>query len=181
MKITGGEKKGTSLKVPKRGTRPPTGMIRSSIFNILGKRVSNSNILDLFAGSGSFSIEALSRGAKDTVMIDNLREAIGCIRENLMKTNFSEMAEILMMDFFKGIKLLQKRNKVFDIVFIDPPFEFPLKKLMFAFQLLPTLLTEDGIIVLRLKKRVKFVGYKGFEVFSKKTYGDSEVYLLRKV
>jgi 16S rRNA (guanine966-N2)-methyltransferase len=181
LRITGGKKRGFLLKVPKKGTRPPTGMIRTAVFNILGQKVSNSNILDLFAGSGSFSIEALSRGAKRAVMIDNLKEAVDCIRENLIKTGFSDRSEVLMMDFSRGLKILKKRDERYDIAFIDPPFEFPFKKLTNALPLISELVKKDGIVVLRLKKGMKFDNFPDFEIFSQKTYGDSEIYFLRKV
>jgi 16S rRNA (guanine(966)-N(2))-methyltransferase RsmD len=180
LRITGGEKKGIPIKVPKKGTRPPTGMIRSAVFNILGEKVSNSNILDLFAGSGSFSIEALSRGAKSTVMVESLREAIDCIKENLIRTGFSEKSEVLMMNFFKALKILKKRDEAYDIAFVDPPFEFPLRKLTIGFPVISDLMKEDGILVLRLKKGIKFGEIPRFEILSKKTYGDSEIYFLRK-
>jgi len=180
LRITGGEKRGIPIKVPKKGTRPPTGMIRNAVFNILGEKVSNSIILDLFAGSGSFSIESLSRGAKRAVMVDSSKEAVNCIKENLIKSGFLDRSEVLMMDFFKAIKILKKRNEVYDIAFVDPPFEFPLKKLSSGFPLISDLLKNDGILILRLKKGIKFGEIPRFEIFSKKTYGDSEVYFLKK-
>jgi len=156
-------------------------MIRTAVFNILGEKVSNSNILDLFAGSGSFSIEALSRGAKKAVMVDNLKEATDCIKENLTKTGYSNRAEVFMMDFLKALKMLKKRNEKYDIAFVDPPFEFPLKRLAGGFSLLSELIEDRGIMVLRLKKGIKFDEISHFEIFSQKTYGDSEVYFLRKI
>ncbi len=180
MKITGGDKKGIPIKVPKKAARPPTGMIRSAVFNILGERSLNSNILDLFAGSGSFSIEALSRGAKGAVMVDNSKEAIECIKENLKKTGFVDKTEVLMMDFFKAIKVLKKRNENYDIVFIDPPFEFPLKRLTGCFEPFSSIVKEDGVVVLRLKKGTRCGNFSDFDVYSRKTYGDSEIYFLRK-
>ena len=95
MRVISGSARGTKLLAPKTGTRPTSDRAKESIFNIIAERVPDSNILDIFAGSGAIGIEALSRRARHAVFIDNSKEAIKVIKQNLEKTRLSDRATIL--------------------------------------------------------------------------------------
>lgn len=151
-------------------------MIRQAVFNILGERVSNANILDLFAGSGSFSIEALSRGAKRAVMVDSSKEAEDCMRKNLETTGFESVAEVIRADVFTALKILKKEGARFHIIFLDPPFDYPIKKVREIFSSLSGFLAEKGIAVLRLKRTTSFELPDCLKLIKRKAYGDSEIY-----
>lgn len=118
-RIISGTAKNIQLKTSPK-SRPVTDRAKAAIFSIILDWIPNSEILDLYAGSGSFGIEALSRGAKSAVFVDNDRKAIECIKENLTKAKLSEKAKAYNMFVEKFIRKFCE-NK-FDIVFLDPPY-----------------------------------------------------------
>lgn len=123
MRVQTGIAKGRKLKSP-AGTdiRPTSGRVKKSIFDTLGN-ISGTSVLDLFAGTGSLGIEALSRNAKNAVFVETEREAIKSIRDNLEKCGFTEKSEIISTDYKKAIQVLQKKAVKFNLVFIDPPYK----------------------------------------------------------
>lgn len=123
LKVIGGSAKGIRLKYPDtKNTRPTQSSIKESVFNILMPYLSDSIVLDLFSGSGSLGIEALSRGAKSTVFVDQNKACRDIILENLKKTKLSEQATVLNMDVTTALKHLNKNGQQFDIIFLDPPY-----------------------------------------------------------
>lgn len=120
-RIISGSAKGTRLNmVPGDITRPITDVVKEALFNILGvEDVIDSIWLDLFGGTGSVGIEALSRGAKFTRFNDLNRAAVDTIRENLKKTHLEDRAEVLQSDAFALLK--RPPDRVFDYVYIAPP------------------------------------------------------------
>jgi 16S rRNA (guanine(966)-N(2))-methyltransferase RsmD len=122
MRIIGGEARGRRLFIP--GTfavRPTTDRIREAFFNIIGP-VDGKTFLDLFAGSGSMGIEALSRGAPEAVFVENSRALVDAIGKNLNSCGYTDKSEILTEDFIKAIQILRKRSETFDVLFADPPY-----------------------------------------------------------
>jgi 16S rRNA (guanine966-N2)-methyltransferase len=119
MRVIAGEAKGHTLKsVPGKGTRPISDRVKESLFNILGRRVVGCHFLDLFAGTGSVGIEALSQGAERTVFVERARVAIRVIEDNLARTNLAEWADVLHLDVFDFV---QRCEEQFDIIYIAPP------------------------------------------------------------
>ncbi|MEW6080350.1 MAG: 16S rRNA (guanine(966)-N(2))-methyltransferase RsmD [Bacillota bacterium] len=122
MRITGGSAKGTRLKAPPgRGTRPTPAMVREAIFDILGAQVPGGEVLDLFAGSGSLGIEALSRGASRAVFVEESPLACRIIKENLESTGFRQRARVLVSEVSRALRKVLKGTQ-FDLVFVDPPY-----------------------------------------------------------
>lgn len=103
-------------------TRPTSGRVKESLFNMLTYMIRGSEVLDLFAGTGSLGIEALSRGAGRAVFIDKNAECYAAIRTNLENTGFAGRAEVYLMDFTEGIKRLSGKGRKFDLVLLDPPY-----------------------------------------------------------
>lgn len=103
-------------------TRPTTDKIKESIFSILQMRIPDAGFLDLFAGSGQMGIEALSRGAKRAVLVDESSASASAINHNLMKTKLSDRAAFLKRDVFRALDQLGERGEVFDIIYMDPPY-----------------------------------------------------------
>ncbi len=139
---------GIPLKTPAGGnTRPTTDRIKESVFNIIQADIAGRHVLDVFAGSGSLGIEALSRGAESAVFIDQDRGACGIIRENLAKTRLADRAEVLCMDLSAAIARLAPRKRHFGLAFADAPYlrDFVLKTL----QLLDEndIMADDGMAV----------------------------------
>jgi len=121
MRIIVGRFKGSVIEAP-RGvlSRPPLAIIRESIFNILGDSVMDVSVLDLFAGSGSLAIEALSRGAATAHFVDTARRCIEMMDRNLRKLGVSDTCSLSRQDAIEFVKRWQ--GEPFDLVFVDPPF-----------------------------------------------------------
>ena len=123
MKVIAGTARGMNLATPQgRHTRPTTGRIKETLFNIIQADVPGSRFLDLYSGSGSIAIEALSRGAKEAVFVDNNKEALACIYENIKKTRFGNQSKVIPAEAIHALKKLDNAGRVFDIIFIDPPY-----------------------------------------------------------
>ncbi len=123
MRIIGGQLKSRKIQFPKtKLTRPMTDKGKETIFNIIGGLVTNKHILDLYAGSGSLGLEALSRGALDATFVDKADWATKVIQKNLIELGLQKKGDVLESDVFKAIEKLQKAGKSFSLVFVDPPF-----------------------------------------------------------
>ena len=131
MRIIGGKFRGKKLFLPQdKNTRPLKDLVKESIFNLISHSkkfkiiVEDSQILDLFSGSGSFGIECLSRGAKKVVFCENHLEALEILNKNLKSIyKHSKNYEIYNDDCFKFLEKLEVANFNFDIIFIDPPYK----------------------------------------------------------
>lgn len=124
MRVISGQAKGHRLKVPKgRAVRPTAARVKEALFNILPHDLSGLKILDLFAGTGSLSAEALSRGAAEVILVDVSRKAANTIRENLRALGFSHNAKIWIGSVPKSLRQLSRKGETFDLVFLDPPYE----------------------------------------------------------
>jgi 16S rRNA (guanine(966)-N(2))-methyltransferase RsmD len=161
MKILSGYLKNKSIKTPKN-IRPCTSVIKQAIFNILKEQVENSIFLDLFAGSGSLGIEAISLGANLSFFVDSSRESIKYIKKNITLLEIEKKAKVILSD---ALLFLKKTNLKFDIITIDPPFILYKENQNLIDEILKTissrdLLNKDGIIFLEeptYSKRVKEV------------------------
>ncbi len=123
MRVITGTARGRRLKTPAgQDIRPTTDNVKESVFNILQFDIEGRRVLDLFAGTGQLGIECLSRGAREVVFIDQSREAVKIIRENLKTCGFS--APVLQRD---ALNYLQEGDK-FDLIFLDPPYDAGLYK-----------------------------------------------------
>lgn len=147
MRVVSGNFRGRKLKaVPGTGTRPTTDKVKESLFNIIGPYFDGGRSLDLFAGSGGLSIEAVSRGIDQAVLIDHHYQAIKTIKENVAVTKQEGQFEIYKQDAKKALALLQQRELAFDLVFLDPPYAQ--QKIVANMTSLATLgLLNDGAIV----------------------------------
>jgi len=173
IRVIGGEVKGRKIKSIKGKTvRPLLGRVKKSLFDILGKKIKDATFLDLYAGTGSVGIEALSRGAKEVVFIDNSSQAVRIIEENLKQLGFEERAKILRRDILKGLPAERK----FDLIFIAPPYKLEL--------ILPTLkviverelIAPEGWIICQHHFREKLPEeYFSLEIFREKKYGDTRL------
>ena len=120
MRVIGGKVKRKRIKgTCRKTTRAVTGRIKESVFGILGD-IEGKKVLDLFAGTGSFGIESLSRGAKEAVFFDSDRECVKLIEKNL--TSLGLTGTVYSVTMKRGLKRLGERNRKFDLIFVDPPF-----------------------------------------------------------
>ncbi|MCM8775544.1 MAG: 16S rRNA (guanine(966)-N(2))-methyltransferase RsmD [Candidatus Omnitrophica bacterium] len=129
MRIIGGDFKSRKIYFPKsRLTRPMTDRTKETVFNILGGLVAGKHVLDLYAGSGSLGLEALSRGALHVTFVDRAQWAVPVIYKNLGLLGLQPKARVLKGDVLKLIPKLQREGKLFSLVFVDPPFNQGLVK-----------------------------------------------------
>jgi 16S rRNA (guanine966-N2)-methyltransferase len=123
MRVISGECKGRPLKaVPGMSTRPTTDKVKESIFNMIGPFFNGGFGLDLYGGSGGLGIESLSRGFERFIFVDREGKAISTIKENVKRCNYEDKVEIYRNDAIRALKALHKRDVVFDIIFLDPPY-----------------------------------------------------------
>ncbi len=123
MRIVAGDFGGRKLSaVPGMATRPTTDKVKEALFNIIGPYFNGGTSLDLFAGSGGLSIEAVSRGISQAVLVDRQYQAIKTIKKNIDVTKHSEQFKVYKMDAHKALNLFAKDKLKFNLVFLDPPY-----------------------------------------------------------
>lgn len=160
LRIITGTAKNVVLKVPNTGTRPMTDRAKTSLFDMLQKKIPGSTVLDLFAGSGALGLESLSRGARYAIFVDIAGESIDCITDNIANCKFEKNQYALVhedaMDYLlKQVKKVYKNMKgdlgytkypltYFDIIFITPPYK---DISIESIRLSARLLKEDGILI----------------------------------
>jgi len=150
LKLTGGENKRKSLKVP-RGIRPTRAIVKRSIFDSLRDEVEDAEVLEIFAGSGAIGFEALSRGARSCVFIEKSREGMLAILENAKNLGIKDRVRVLKADFAKGLNELLRENAKFDLIFADPPYDFDTHNEIFKRIL--GLLKPSGIYVVEVRNK----------------------------
>ncbi len=166
MRIIAGTKKRTSLYGPNVDKiRPTTDRAKESLFNILNLKVKNSIFLDLFAGTGSISLEAKSRDAKEVYAVDKLNDSINLINKNKDKTKLD--INVIKQDV---VLFLNSSKKGFDIIFMDPPFKIKDEDILNMIDIIyeKNLLKEDGILVIERESNKKneetFSKYENMEI-----------------
>src|SRR5437660_304145 len=120
MRVIAGSAGGIQLAVPKRGVRPTMDRVKAATFSSLADRTPGARVLDLFAGTGSLGIEALSRGAASAVFVDQDRQAVLAIEKNLARTKLD--GRVRQQEVFRFLQEAAAREK-FDIIFADPPYD----------------------------------------------------------
>jgi 16S rRNA (guanine966-N2)-methyltransferase len=142
LRIIGGKYKGQMLKTPpSSSTRPTQGMLREALFNICQNYVEGTRFLDLFAGSGAIGFEALSRGASSVAFVEQNRGAISCLKENIQKLKVENQTKLLALPAQRALVLLTKQSELFDLVYIDPPYDTPIQPFLDG---LKTILAPDA-------------------------------------
>ena len=182
MRIIAGKLRGSALCMPKnKNIRPLKDMARESIFNLLTHsnkidfQFEQSNVLDLYAGTGSFGLECLSRYAKSVCFIEKEKNALEILEKNIEKLKVKNKTKIFYNDIFE---LIEKQNifeSKFDLIFCDPPFKDTniekLIKLIFN----KNLLNKNGIIILHRNKLIKEKLPNNFNIIDERIYGISKI------
>lgn len=184
MRVISGSFKGKKIFQPKDNkTRPLRDLAKESIFNViehsnkLNKQLTNSSILDLFSGVGSFGIECLSRGSRKVVFVENYSGVLPILKKNLSSLKLFKNYEILENDIYKD-DVLSNLNSGFDIIFLDPPFRD--KKLYTLLLKLKNfkMLNKNGIIIIHRHKNDNDNLSKTFNVIEEKRYGISKIFFI---
>ena len=147
MRIITGSARGTRLKSPVGvGTRPTADRTREALFSMLGTRVYDAQVLDLFAGTGALGLEALSRGAERAVLVDRTTHAV--MEENIRRTKMENRAVIRRGDVYGQLAALSQEGHTFDLIFADPPYAHGDNARVLAAVDAGALLARDGLFVL---------------------------------
>lgn len=159
--------------VPGEGTRPIPDRVKESLFNIIGPDIQGASFLDLFAGTGSVAIEALSRGAGECLMLDNDRKAIMTIQENLKRTEFEGKAGVLRTDSFAHLK--NTPPKGFDYIFIAPPQYMQLwKRAVTTLEQQPGWMNPDAWVIVQIDpKEYELLSLKRLVEIDQRKYGNT--------
>lgn len=177
MKVRAGKFRGAKLKMEKgRRIRPVTSRIKTSVFDILPLDLSGAVVLDLFAGSGSLGIEALSRGVSGVVFVDQSRKSGELIKLNLSRLGCFEKGEVMVKKAAAAISQLAAEAARFHLVFIDPPFDEDLAGRTLAQLAGSGILADGAIVVCRVSQREQVAeGYGRLGLTDRRKYGDSVV------
>lgn len=181
MRVVAGEYGGRRLKaVPGMKTRPTTDKVKEAMFNIIGPYLEGGQVLDLFAGSGGLSIEAVSRGADHATLVDRQYQAIKTIHENLSVTKEEDKFTVLKGDAYKMLNKLAKQEQGFDYVFLDPPYKKQqILELMEQLKKLG-LLNTDALIICETDQVADLPEeLADFELIKKADYGITELTFYR--
>ena len=180
MRIISGTARGRSLAAPAgMNTRPTQDYVRESLFNIIRWDVQDARVLDLFAGTGALSLEALSRGAAHAVMIDMDRAACDAIRKNMETTKLSGSCRLISRDYRQAADQLAREGAKFDIVFIDPPYRMENTGEMCAALYDKGLLSDAFLIVVEHRRGMAPLLDERFEAFDLRKYGETEITFVR--
>jgi len=171
VRIIAGTAGGRRIVAPAgRTTRPTSDRAREALFAILGDRVVGARVLDLFAGSGALGLEALSRGARAALFVDNDRRALAAIARNIETLGFADRAVYLRRDLCRCRKL---PAGPFDLVFCDPPYGRGLGERMVALVAAEGLLAAGGILVVEERSSETVAGAGDLQLVQRRSYGDT--------
>lgn len=156
MRIIGGDGKGKRiLYLGKNRLRPTSSMVKEALFNILPPLLGKT-FLDVFAGTGSVGMEALSRGASLVVFIEKDGRLSSSIKKNLLQCGFTGKYEVLTMEAKRALPVLRKRDATFDVIFADPPYEKDLVKGILGCLADGRLFADEGLLIIQHSSREEF-------------------------
>lgn len=182
MRVIAGECRSIPLKTPSGDevTRPTQDIIKETLFNIIQGDVAGSVMIDLFAGSGQIGIEALSRGASKVYFIDNGKEPIKCINDNVAKTRLQDKSVILKQDAVSGLSSVHEKHV--DIIYIDAPYKKGYEKSVLLQLSKMKYVDEETMIIIEADKTddFRYTEECGFEIIRRKEYrGNMHLFLKR--
>lgn len=184
MRIIAGTARSLPLKsLPGFDTRPTTDRIKETLFNMIQTRVPGSVVLDLFAGSGSLALEAVSRGAEKAVLVENSRKAAAVIQENINFTKFQSRCNLLVMDALTALPTMERRY-VFDLVFLDPPYGKELEIQALDYLARSSAITEETLIIVETSMDTDISVYTRdgiYEITKDKRYKTNQHVFLKRV
>lgn len=183
MRISGGIFRGRKLKTLKlKSLRPTSEKVRQAIFNIIGQDIKDRDVLDLYAGSGAFGFEALSRGASHVDFVEGDRMLCETIRENARTLGVEKSVRIIRADVESAIQRLSLTGRVFSLIFADPPYQSGVTEKLIELIDKYKILNKDGIVVIEHSKREE--PGRGGRLLNKvdsRQYGDTVVTLYRRI
>jgi 16S rRNA (guanine966-N2)-methyltransferase len=173
MRVIAGSAKGTQLQaVPGSGTRPISDRVKEALFSILGPEIVGEQVLDLFAGTGSVGIEALSRGAARAVFVESQSRAAATIRANLQHTRLQASGFVVLEDVFK---FLAREPEPFDLIYVAPPqYRGLWSRTLFSLEANPGWMAPDGLAVVQIfPKELEPLALNTLSLADQRKYGST--------
>jgi 16S rRNA (guanine966-N2)-methyltransferase len=182
MRIISGKFKGKKLIIPNRDiTRPLKDLVKESIFNLIihsnkiNIDIENSNILDLFSGSGSFGLECISRGARNVIFFENNSETLKILDKNIQSLKSINNYKIINKDCFDYSNFQNQMIKKFDIIFVDPPYKELRINMLIDKIIEMKLLKQNGIMIIHRNKKDSVKLTEKLTLFESRVYGISKI------
>lgn len=182
MRVIAGTARSLRLKTPTgMDTRPTTDRIKETLFNMLQPYIPGAVFIDLYSGSGGIGIEALSRGARHAYFVENNKNALACIADNLQSTRFTDKATILRQDVLSALHGIHEKEA--DIIFMDPPYERDYEKQVLQILLTAPYVSENTLIVVEasLDSDFSYLEQMGFVLTKEKRYKTNKHVFCHKV
>ena len=174
MRIIAGSARRTPLAAPKgQHTRPTADRVKENLFNILAPHVADARFLDLFCGSGAVGIEALSRGASEAVFADSSKDALAALTANLTRARLT--GRIMPMCAMTAVNMLDKEGRVYDIIFMDPPYGQGLADKAFNALLSGSLISPAGIVVAEMHVDEEEPEVEPLILYDSRAYGQTRL------
>ncbi|MCR1935493.1 16S rRNA (guanine(966)-N(2))-methyltransferase RsmD [Clostridium tepidum] len=177
MRIISGSARGRKILSPQSSvTRPTLDRIKESIFNIIQNRVYEAKVLDVFAGTGSLGLEAASRGAKFSYLVDKSPETYPLLRQNIKNLKFDNICKSFNMDAYSALEEFARKSIVFDLIFIDPPYAKEMIPPAMEIIDKKELLDKEGLIVTKIDSSEEiYDGTERIKLFDYRKYGNTTV------
>lgn len=176
MRVIAGTARGTPLVAPRdRGTRPISDRVKETLFGILGERVVDAAVIDLYAGSGAIGIEALSRGAASCTFVERGRPALDALRQNLERTHLAPLASVDPRDVLRALEGEPAHR--YDLAFLDPPYAE--HAILAPLERLQPWLAEDAIVIVKHFWRTEVPVPDPLVAWRQRRFGETALSFLR--
>ncbi len=179
MRVISGKLKGRKiLGYDISGTRPTMDRVKESIFSMIQNYIHNSQVLDLFSGSGNYGIECISNGARMVYFNDYNSKCTKVINDNLINMNVLDSSKITNLDYKKALKYYKDNNIKFDLVFLDPPYKKHIINEILDYLLNNNLLENNSLVICEFMEKEDFINNR-LTIYKEKTYGDKMVFIYK--
>ena len=181
MKVISGTLKGRNIDGYNiDGTRPTMDRVKESLFASIQDYIKDAYVLDLFSGSGNLGIEAISNGANHCYFTDNNPEVIKVLNKNIINLNIKDKSSIILTDWKKFLNECPTRNLKFDLIFVDPPYDYNVYEKVLDKVSNLDLLNENGLIILEHHNLKLPDSYNNLTLYKQKKYGNKSVNIYKK-
>ncbi|HEX6655073.1 MAG TPA: 16S rRNA (guanine(966)-N(2))-methyltransferase RsmD [Candidatus Limnocylindria bacterium] len=176
MRVIAGTARGVPLSAPRnKGTRPITDRVKETLFGILGERVLDARVLDLYAGTGAIGIEALSRGASSATFVERGRAALASLRDNLARTRLAQSAKVHAGDVERWLASAPA-VPTYDLAILDPPYEE--RAILAPLERLAPLLAPGAMVVVKHFWRTEMPPVEGLHPWRERRFGETALTFL---
>ena len=181
MRIIAGKARGRKLIPPATmETRPTLDRVKESMFSMIQNYIPDAVVVDVFAGTGSLGLEAASRGAKEVYLVDRSKDAFSLLKQNIENLKFEDTCHALNKDSYEALRCLSDKSKLFDVIFVDPPYcrEMIPEAIKIIYD--KKILSKDGIIVTKIDSIEEiYEGYEEISLIKSRKYGNTTICLYK--